>query len=476
MFSSELVGYFCSMFFIVDIVVRYACYTRTQPPGGRRLPREPRQLDFFSKDRMRLLDLVIVVLDGGTVLLLVLAASSSSSSDSLSGLMFAKAGRALRLARLARWLRSFRRVSTRRNSGCTPRTPGCAASATRTSPEVATGSREDGTLHVGAYENARMMFERNRHIVITDDLVQWVKQDSDLPRDDGGAPRRRGHRRRPEASQDAARAHAREVLWHHGRVRGVQFPRTTRWTFFIDLSQSLGILKHRARHHHHRRLSAQAARAGQHLLALHLFFSSASSSADDADSSRPTTTGAKAPRRARRTARGGGAEVNHHSQCYAGLQHRCEIFKIGTTRVSTPGAGAGTDQTPHRLGGISEEKIEEEKELEKAVKRQRPQLRRKSLVSPGDKPLQKVEKKENNASMKSAAIFSALYDRRFCLWCRGRGAAGGQIGAAPDARGSCDSVRALRRLDARPGMLYTCEFMDPNFMVRRRIRTTSSTF
>ena len=52
----------------------------------------------------QVLDLAIVLLDvAGTILILVLA--RQSSSNSLSALLFAKAGRALRLARLARWLR-----------------------------------------------------------------------------------------------------------------------------------------------------------------------------------------------------------------------------------------------------------------------------------------------------------------------------------------------------------------------------------
>lgn len=60
-------------------------------------------LKFFASAH-QVLDLAIVLLDvAGTILILVLA--RQQSSNSFTALLFAKAGRALRLARLARWLR-----------------------------------------------------------------------------------------------------------------------------------------------------------------------------------------------------------------------------------------------------------------------------------------------------------------------------------------------------------------------------------
>lgn len=46
---------------------------------------------------------------------------------------------------------------------------------------VATGSRDIGTFDGRAYDRARMVFEPNRHLVITNDILQWVQQEADLP-------------------------------------------------------------------------------------------------------------------------------------------------------------------------------------------------------------------------------------------------------------------------------------------------------
>ena len=46
---------------------------------------------------------------------------------------------------------------------------------------VVTGSKDSGTFDARAYDRARMVFEPSRHLVITNDLLQWVKQEADLP-------------------------------------------------------------------------------------------------------------------------------------------------------------------------------------------------------------------------------------------------------------------------------------------------------
>ena len=92
-FVSRVISFACSAFFVLDIFARFLCYVRTQPPLRRASWRASlANVDFFSRDRFRLLDLVIVLLDvGGVVLLVVLGGGSSSNSR--SGLAFVKVNR-----------------------------------------------------------------------------------------------------------------------------------------------------------------------------------------------------------------------------------------------------------------------------------------------------------------------------------------------------------------------------------------------
>lgn len=95
------VGYAISVFFLLELSLRFYCYAHVSRGDGI----DCGDLDFFTSDRMRLLDLVIVVFDWLGIIILAIANTGNSSA---LGLRLIKGGRVVRIARLARFLRAAR--------------------------------------------------------------------------------------------------------------------------------------------------------------------------------------------------------------------------------------------------------------------------------------------------------------------------------------------------------------------------------
>ncbi len=100
--TNVAVSYFCTIFFFVELCLRFHCYAYLSRGEGCEL----RDCDFFAQDNFRLLDLSIVTLD--LVATFILLAASTGAADSVSFLKFAKSGRVLRLMRLLRLARVLR--------------------------------------------------------------------------------------------------------------------------------------------------------------------------------------------------------------------------------------------------------------------------------------------------------------------------------------------------------------------------------
>jgi len=96
------IGFFVTFFFLTELSLRFWCYAQVARGTGCDLG----DLDFFSSDWFRLLDLVIVVVD--LVALVVMLFLENAGSAGGVGLRFAKSGRILRVARLGRFARTLK--------------------------------------------------------------------------------------------------------------------------------------------------------------------------------------------------------------------------------------------------------------------------------------------------------------------------------------------------------------------------------
>jgi hypothetical protein len=96
------IGFLISVFFLVELSLRFYCYAHISRGDGL----DCGDFDFFTSDKMRLLDLIIVIMDWLGIIILALVQNPSSSSA--IGLKFVKSGRIVRIARLARFLRMAR--------------------------------------------------------------------------------------------------------------------------------------------------------------------------------------------------------------------------------------------------------------------------------------------------------------------------------------------------------------------------------
>jgi hypothetical protein len=101
-FIGTIVGYSLTGFFFIELVLRFHCYAYLARGEGC----DCGDLDFFTVDKMRLVDLMIVIVDLAAVFVIV--ASENPDASGAVGLRFGKMGRVLRIARLARLARLCR--------------------------------------------------------------------------------------------------------------------------------------------------------------------------------------------------------------------------------------------------------------------------------------------------------------------------------------------------------------------------------
>jgi len=100
---TEVVAYFATFFFAFELGLRFGCYAYLSRGKGL----DCADFDFFTKDWIRMIDLITVVLDVAATAILI-AASQATDSNSFKFMKSSKGARVVRLAKLIKVVRVLR--------------------------------------------------------------------------------------------------------------------------------------------------------------------------------------------------------------------------------------------------------------------------------------------------------------------------------------------------------------------------------